>query len=181
MSASETLLARIPPIVFSGDQYALNPRLAIHLDVEEFRGRLAEARAMEAQGDLDAACDAYWLAQESYRGEFLPEDRYEDWVSQERDSLRAEHLTVLSRLVKLHLRARAYQEAIHFGRVLLEIDNTREDVHRDLMRCFSRLGERTEALKQYRQCVDALKSELELVPEPASQLLHARLVRGEVL
>ena len=170
-----------PLIIFRADQYGLDPRLEVTSDVDRFRRRLADARALEVRGRIDAACQAYGLALEAYGGELLPDDRYEDWAATERASLEAERSALLTHLVRLHLAGGEYQEASHFGRRLVELDETREDVHRDLMRCYSRLGQRSEALRQYRRCVEVLSEQLDLEPEPETTELYEQVMRGRAI
>jgi DNA-binding SARP family transcriptional activator len=181
MGQSVTQLFGSPAIVYVDEHYAINPELELRSDVDAFRGYLREARALEARGQTQAAYEAYWLAHETYGGEFLPEERYEDWVAGERASLEADQLAVLGRLVQLHLDRGAYLECLNFGRRLLQLDPSREDVHRDLMRCYSRLGQRSEALRQYRRCFEALQSELELLPEAETTALYERVASGEAI
>jgi DNA-binding SARP family transcriptional activator len=181
MGKSVTQLFGSPAIVYVDEHYAINPELELRSDVDAFRGYLREARALEARRQTQAAYEAYWLAHETYGGEFLPEERYEDWVAGERASLEADQLAVLGRLVQLHLDRGAYLECLNFGRRLLQLDPSREDVHRDLMRCYSRLGQRSEALRQYRRCFEALQSELELLPEAETTALYERVASGEAI
>jgi DNA-binding SARP family transcriptional activator len=174
-------LGRRPAILFAGDHYALNPDLALRSDIELFRERIQEARITESRNQAEIAAALYLEARQAYRGEFLPDDRYEDWVIQERGALEAEYLELLSHLLQLQLQQGAYQNGIEIGQELIRIDNTREDAHRDLMRCYSRSGQRTAALRQYRACFEALEAELDLTPEPATEALYELLVRGEVI
>lgn len=178
---SDADLGSLPIIVFSSDHYALNQELKVRSDVELFRRRLAVARAADTQGDVENACQQYRSALEMYGGEFLPEERYEDWVAVERSALEADYLAVLTRLVQLYLQQGAYLAGLQCGHLLLKLDGTREDIHRDVMRCFSRLGQRSEALRQYRRCFDALQAELEIEPEEETTLLFDRLTRGETI
>src|SRR5919201_1515759 len=68
------------------------------VDVEEF-----EAAAAAARGSGDRAlCQA---AIDLYGGELLPEDRYEDWSTARRESLREMHLGLLVQLAELQVAA----------------------------------------------------------------------------
>jgi DNA-binding SARP family transcriptional activator len=181
MASSEAELVSRPAIVYADDNYGLNPLLELRSDVDIFRHQFLEARALEARGQVEGACEAFRLAAKVYGGELLPDERYEDWVAMERASLEADQLVVLTRLVQIHLSRGAYLEAIQSGRHLLEVDSTREDVHRDVMRCYSRLGQRSEALRQYRRCFEALQAELELIPEAETTALFERLASGATI
>jgi DNA-binding SARP family transcriptional activator len=170
-----------PAIIYADDHYFLNPELDLRCDVDSFRRRLATARSCDARGDAEGACHAYLLSHEAYGGELLPEERYEDWVAADRRGLEADHLAALARLVRLHLAREEHDQAERFGQLLLEVDPTREDVHRDLMRSYSRTGRRGDAIRQYRQCYKALQKELELLPEAETTLLFERVVTGEAI
>ena len=168
-------------IIFRDDHYRLNPGLEVVCDVDDFRCAVREARVLEGRGEVEGACLAYARAVEAYGGELLPEDRYEEWTSAERTSLEAELHDVLGRLVRLQLERGAYLEAAQQARRLIELDGTREDVHRDLMRCYSRLGQRSEAVRQYRRCAELLRAELEVEPESATTALFERAARGAAI
>jgi hypothetical protein len=45
------------------------------------------------------------------------------------------------------------------------------------MRCCVRSGERAQALRQYRLCVDILRSEFDALPEPATVALFDQVRR----
>jgi DNA-binding SARP family transcriptional activator len=49
------------------------------------------------------------------------------------------------------------------------------------MRCFSRQGQSRLALRQYQICVDALRQELDIDPEPATTQLAERIRRREAV
>jgi DNA-binding SARP family transcriptional activator len=181
MGQCDPELLMTPAIVYGDDHYAINPEFEVRCDVDAFRSHLKDASALEARGLAEGAYQAYWLAHETYCGEFLPEERYEDWVAAERTSLEAEQVRVLGRLLEVNLEKGAYLEALNFGRRLLELDPSREDVHRDLMRCYSRLGQRSEALRQYRRCFEVLQNELDLLPEAETTALFEQVVGGQVV
>jgi DNA-binding SARP family transcriptional activator len=181
MGAAEGDLARTPAIVYFDDQYGLNPAISTETDVELFHRCLEQGRQQDAANQAASAGQAYALALEAYGGELLPEERYEEWVEEERRMLEEQRLEILARLLRIGLEQGTYQEAVLFGRRLLETDPTREDVYRDLMRCYSRLGQRIEALRQYRRCQDQLRVDLDLEPEAETSVLAEQLARGEAI
>ena len=61
---------------------------------------------------------------------------------------------------------------------LLLADPCREDAHRAVMRCYARLGQRAQAMKQYLLCRDILRREFQAEPEQATDDLFARLRLG---
>ena len=46
------------------------------------------------------------------------------------------------------------------------LDHGREDVHRVVMRCYVRRGERAAALRHYQVCAHILRAEFDAAPEP---------------
>ena len=181
IGAVEGDLTRTPAIVYADDQYGLNPAISTETDIELFHRCLEQGRQQDAANQGASAGQAYALALEAYGGELLPEERYEEWVEEERRVLEEQRLEILARLLRIGLERGTYQEALLFGRRLLVTDPTREDVYRDLMRCYSRLGQRSEALRQYRRCQDELRADLNLEPETETAAIYNQLVRGETI
>ena len=58
---------------------------------------------------------------------------------------------------------------------ILKYDPARERTHRQLMRIYYLLGDRTAALRQYERCVGALKRELGVNPERRTVDLHQQI------
>jgi DNA-binding SARP family transcriptional activator len=180
-AGSVPALAATPLVVFADNRYSVNPAFAVDSDADVFRERLLEGRAREARADRDGACAAYEAALAAYGGELLPEERYAEWATAPRGALAADHLDLLARLARLHLERGDNPAGGHYARLLLQIDPTREDAYRDLMRCTSRLGQRGAALRTYQRCAAALARELELEPDPETAALYHRLMRGEAI
>ena len=63
-------------------------------------------------------------------------------------------------------------EAIRLGRCLLARDRLREPVYRALLQLHARRGERTEALKLYAACRDALEQDLGVAPDARTEELY---------
>lgn len=165
-------------IVSQNGSYGFDPRATVWIDTLAF-GRAQRAGLHYAQtGRHEEAEAAFREAVALYRGEFLAEDLYEDWPIEQRERLKSEYLTLLTRLGQWACDAGDYEASLSWGRLTLECDPCREDTHRLLMRSYSRLGQRAMALRQYRQCVDALRRELDAIPEPESEELYRRLQQG---
>lgn len=135
-------------------------------DVAEFQ------RAMQAGGQ------AARQALELYRGDFLPEEPYTDWVLRERERLRARYLNVLMAWQEERMRAGAWSEGVELARRILERETWLEEVWRALMICLAQLGRRSEALHAYQECVRALRSELDSDPAPETQALYEAIKTG---
>ncbi len=70
------------------------------LDFVLFEAESAMALSARASGDLGRASALASAALGRYRGEFLPDDRYEGWAAHPRERLRATHLLLLDLLAR---------------------------------------------------------------------------------
>jgi TolB-like protein/Flp pilus assembly protein TadD len=152
------------PLQASRETIALDPAV-IGVDAIEF-ARLAKA------GELERAS-------EHYRGELLeglnlPDAGFEDWLLVERTRLHDLAVYVLSRL----LASRDGEPAIRTAQRLLQVDPTREETHRTLMRLYAAAGDRSQALRQYQTCRDNLQRDLGVAPSSETEALH-RQIREE--
>lgn len=166
-------------IIAQNGSYGLDPRARIWIDTLEFSRFQRAGLHYEQAGRLDDAQAALREAVALYRGEYLEEDLYEDWPLEQRERLKSDYLTLLSTLGQWAFRAGDYAACLSWGRLTLECDPCREDTHRLLMRCYSRSGQRSMALRQYRLCADALRRELDAIPEIESEELYRRLQQGQ--
>src|SRR5690606_12679688 len=62
------------------------------------------------------------------------------------------------------------------GRLLM-LEPLNEPAHRTMMELHARRGAYAEALRQYRACKDALRRELDVAPEPATEQLYRDIMR----
>ena len=81
----------------------------------------------------------------------------------------------LTRLVEGYADLGDYDKALHYARRQLDLDPWREDAHRQVMRLLALSGQRTAALAQYETCVQTLRAELDVTPEPATTALYEHL------
>jgi DNA-binding SARP family transcriptional activator len=68
-----------------------------------------------------------------------------------------------------------YELAIVYGKEILRHDQARERTHRRLMRLYYLKGDRTGALRQFMQCRDTLKDELDVEPSQRTISLLKRI------
>jgi DNA-binding SARP family transcriptional activator/Tfp pilus assembly protein PilF len=160
-------------ILTRGQQILLTAPGELAIDVEAFEQQAAEAiKANEVE--------AYEHALALYGGELLTEDLYEDWTATRREQLRGTQQELLMRLARLHEARSEYHQSIKRFKELTLGDPANEEVHRCLMQLYAVGGHRQQALRQYKQCCDALLKELDATPEPATQQLYEKILAGEL-
>jgi two-component SAPR family response regulator len=165
--------------IFSEDgSHRLNAS-ELDLDVDRFTelGRrtleLVSARRWQETVQTGGAAAA------TYRGEFLPENRYDDWTTIERERLSHLYGQVLFATARGWAGVGRLEEACQVCRELLHLDPFGEEVHRSLMRYLALLGRRAEALHQFEECRRSLEGDLGVAVSGETLELHRRIQAGE--
>lgn len=162
-------------ITVTGDSISLEPGGEGWVDTELFREYVAEAEQAEKSGDVEAYFTALHRAEELYRGDFLPEDLYEDWCSVERERLKEDHVNLIFNIAREHLnRGESDQTLDHLERAL-EIDPGREELYRMEMEIHGGAGNRAGIEKVYRRCVEHLREYYDVAPSPSTEKLYRKL------
>jgi DNA-binding SARP family transcriptional activator/tetratricopeptide (TPR) repeat protein len=158
-----------PLFLDDGDALAVDPA-SVDVDVPTFESAAAEG----SPAALDRAAALY-------RGDLLEGLRaqtspFEEWLLAERERLRELALEVLGRLLAHQVRTGA-DAAPHTAARLLGLDPLQEAVHRTLMRLHAQRGRRGAALRHYETCVNVLRRELGVDPEPETRQLYLEILQ----
>jgi DNA-binding SARP family transcriptional activator/TolB-like protein len=148
---------------------------AAEVDLDRFE-RLARSQQPDDQK----------AAAELYRGEFLADfvvdsEPFQEWLAAERDRTLDLACGVLQRLSAQQDAAGESDAAIQAARRLVSLDPLSEIGHRALIRAYMRAGRRPEALRQYRNCTEILKRELDVAPDSETQTLAKEIARTGML
>lgn len=165
-------------VLFQNDSYQLNPELRLWTDYEAFIKSMLTAQAFESQGDLANALRELTSAEAVYQGEFLEEDRYEDWLLPQRQRLQDDYLELLDRLTRIYYERQDLMNCANMCLKMLAMDPCHEEAHRHLMRCYYNQGQAYLALRQYHICFEALKKELDIVPSKITRELYETIRRN---
>ena len=159
-------------VLYEDGLYRFNHGTDYWFDVETFEGLLEQAdRAPVLAEKVNLLEEAVAL----YQGDYLA-GVYADWCTLERERLRERHLSALEALAGLHAARGNLQRAIQEYQQLVAQDPYREPVHRELMRCHYRLGDRAAAIRQYQDCSQVLRDDLGLSPEPETDELYLQII-----
>lgn len=126
---------------------------------------------------LEPGADALQRAVDLYRGPFLdgfaiPEDAFEEWMTNERTRLRQLAIDAYGAHLKLLEEGNDVPAAIRAAIKLLELEPLHEDVHRRLMVLYWRNGQIRSALNQYEVCARRLKQAFGAEPSAATVALY---------
>ena len=155
-------------LTVSGDSLAINSA-GCEVDVIEFE-RLAKS------DDPDELRQCLGL----YRGDLLEgviprEPVYDEWLLLARVRLRKTACQIAKRRASILREQGRIEECIEALNDMLKMDPAHETAHRELMEVLDQSGRRSDALRQYQECVAALQRELGAEPSPETEKLHASL------
>jgi len=131
------------------DSLRLDPE-HLAVDVEEFLRRAHEGLALARAGRTDEAAAGLAEAEALYLGDFLEEERYEDWAADLREETRAAYIAVARMLAEHSLEAGDHDSAVRCYLRILDRDSWDEDAHLRLVSALERAGRRGEARRRYR-------------------------------
>ncbi len=150
---------------------ALCPDDPVRIDVLAFEEAAATARKKH-----DPA--AYRHALDSYDGELLPEDRYEEWTVSRRDAVHELRLALGIELAELEAPEDPTAAIDRLRSVLVDAP-LHEPAHRALMSLYVEGGRRQEALAQFQELKLGLRREFEDEPDEVTRSLYRKiLTRG---
>lgn len=144
-------------------------------DVDRFLENYRLGKIKE-KGDPRACLMTFSEAQKIYRGDFLGEEKYVDWIEPERRRLREIYIETLSRTAVLHIQRQEYDKAMDFHKKILELDPCIEESHRALMLCHWKRNDKKKAVEQYKICEEVLTKHLGLSPLSETKRLFEVIV-----
>jgi DNA-binding SARP family transcriptional activator len=150
-------------VTADGDAVALD--LAhVAVDVEAFLGEAREGQRLASEGHAGDARVLLESAEARYAGDFLEEDRYEDWAAPLREEVRATYISVARTLGQMAKASAEHDAAVRLYLRILEWDPYDEDAHLTLIGVLDRAGRHGEARRRYRSYVERMR---EIDVEPA--------------
>jgi predicted ATPase/DNA-binding SARP family transcriptional activator len=169
-------------ILFTNRAYAFNRSLPYRYDVEQFEGHLADAKKLlKEPQNRTSVIPRLQAAIDLAAGDFAEGLAGGDWIVLQREALQRKLLEALLTLGQLHCEAQDYAEALQVYRQAIQHDNLLEEAHRWLMRCYVRMGERSQALRHYQSMRELLWEELGVEPASESVMLWQRIQRGDAV
>lgn len=149
-----------------------------HYDVADFTNALEQAGNSTDEAEQERL---YRRALDIYKAPFLSTLDM-PWVEDRREKLRLMYVDALIDMSRLQKRKGRFAEALgYFLRALKEVPQ-REDIHREAMTAYWKLGAIDDALNQYHLLEDYLQRTVGVRPSRETRELHERIQReGEVL
>ncbi len=130
-----------------------------------------DAFAFESRLERKSLTDALNL----YRGSFLAQAEEASWIIPMRERLRAKFIQAVGRQCRTLESAGHHDQAIDLYSRGIEADPLVEQFYQGLMRCYDRLGRRTEAMSTFRRLRQTLSVTLGVPPSAESEHLFASM------
>ncbi len=175
-------LYRVRRAVFPGilmleqGRYKLNPDVNIWFDVAEFEGLLSQVENLPP--DSKAREAKLERAIELYGGPFM-EEFYSEWTEMRRRELEDKYLKALSLLASFYGDQEKYNGAIALLKNSITIDPYQDDLYCQIMEWQLTTGDKTSALRTYKQYLDTVAGEVAFVPSARMQELHKCILIGK--
>jgi len=125
---------------------------------------LSAEQALELEQALD------W-----YTGDLL-QGVFDEWCLVDRERLSLHYLETLAKLMTFNGRDGRYERALAYGARILSLDNTREKVHREMMKLHWLAGDRASALAQYKRCVQILRETFGVSPMEETARMYRHIL-----
>jgi DNA-binding SARP family transcriptional activator len=162
------------PVTHTNDLYQLNADSGVLSDVACFE-MLADAGDAQFLQNPENAARLYSRAVALYRGDLHVSADMNTELVIYREQLRSRFQTLLAYLARFHYEGDDLGGCLQKAQQLLLTDPCHEEMHRLIMLCYAKRGERSLALHQYRLCVSILREEFDTAPEPATTELFQRI------
>lgn len=159
-------------LTHEGGHYRVNPALNLQYDVLEFVSSLVEARS---HSDSAEAEDFWQHAIEMYRGSYL-QGHDDPWVTARRADFRAGYLEALAELARIREAAGRADSALGLYLRAIGEDYNREDLHREVIRLYGKLGRRGEAAEHYQKLQADLAERYNITPAPETEAVYREAV-----
>jgi two-component SAPR family response regulator len=160
---------------YNSEFYMPSEKIIRHYDVGDFQEAVDKALVAGSEKEeiilLSRAIDIY-------RAPFLQTVDME-WVRQRRDNLRQLYAQALINLGRISQRHDENQQAIgYFTRALKETPE-REDIHRQVMSLYQKLGLHDDAINQYLKLQMILQERLKIAPSRETRELYERIAETD--
>ena len=166
-------------ILRSANGYFFDLSGRVTWDLLEFRKHLHQGQQLVRAGQWVEAVVELERGQLLYQGDFLAEDRYDDWAIDLRRETMTEYRDLLILLADAYTAQGHYAAAIEACQVALRKDPMLESVYRRLMRLHYCHGDKGQALKVYRDCLKLFEELFGESPTPATRQLHQAITNDE--
>ncbi|MDY6933263.1 MAG: BTAD domain-containing putative transcriptional regulator [Spirochaetota bacterium] len=160
-------------IIREGDSYQLYLGDDGWSDIDEFQ---QELRLAESKEDVEDAISHYLKAEAVYGGDFLSEDLYVTWCTEERARLKDKYLDLLQKIISYYEGKGDYSKGIEYAKKFIEVDKYSENIYQQLMTYYSKIGNKSMVTKTYERCKENIGEDLDTPLADETEELYRKLI-----
>jgi predicted ATPase/DNA-binding SARP family transcriptional activator/uncharacterized protein HemY len=149
---------------------AFNSKSNYWLDTDVVSGKPTEGMSVEELID----------AVSSYQGELLP-GFYEEWITLERERLKAAFDQKINVLLSRLVAGRQWDQVVYWSEQWIALGEAPEPAFRALMVTHANMGDMAKVATAYARCEEALRDELSIEPSEQTRALFTDLQSGKEL
>ncbi len=153
---------------YGGGFYTPGDKLTRHYDVFDFQSDVERAMI---SADEEQEEELLRRAVDYYKSPYL-QDTEMPWIAQRREQLRLLNSQALISLGRIYKRRGDSEQSLGFFTRSLAHTPEREDIHREVMNIYLKLGRKQDAQLQYRQLAETLRTSYNINPSRETQDLH---------
>jgi DNA-binding SARP family transcriptional activator/predicted ATPase/Tfp pilus assembly protein PilF len=178
----------VPVLDVSNRTIRLDPGLVIQSDTAEIEA-LASACREHGHRGIDYCLPCLQRQQailDLFQGEFLDGFQladnayFNEWLILRREKIHLIAMAANDILGKYYERRGEYHQSLQYVQAQLALEPWREISHRQAIRLYALLGERSRALNQYQECCAVLKKEFDVSPTAATERLVDQIKTGSL-
>ena len=152
-----------------GSTYGINQQVHIEFDALIFEEWI---NAGLEEKDREKSLQYLKIGLQYYKGDYLPERKYDDWCLNLREKLLVFFIRGAEKIAQLSVGVEEYDEVIKWCEKILEKDHTWEEAYRLLIFCYYKKNNRSYAIKWYQKCCDVLEKEMGVEPLESTQQIY---------
>ncbi len=142
-----------------------------YVDIETFEDKIKETKSLLKEGSINKALICAQEALEIYKGDFLPEDIYQEWTQSFRTYYQNLYQEILEIMGDIQWQKGLDYELKETALKLLQIDHLSEKAYEWLILISIKKGNLADAKRIYKKFKETLKKEMDLEPSPKLQAL----------
>ena len=151
---------------------------AVMTDADRFIRYISLGEEAEKNGNNETSLKMYNSAIELYKGDFLENDMYFDFIADERDSLRLKYRGLLFKMIQLSMTSEEFREALELTKLLIDKDPLCEPAYRLLMISSAAVGNRSEIPRIFDKLNKKLQAYYKITADDKTIKLRDQLLGG---
>ncbi len=164
-----------PYIAFANGCYRWNTESLYWLDVDEFEQMVDQAQALADQHQPTEAIECYRRAVALYRGDYLPESSFNEWVIAARNYYHRLYMQGVFELIEMLKSAGLYEDIINVCEKTFAIEFFEEYIHMKYIEALLKENKVRQAKTHYEKTASIFFKEMGVKPSNEMRQLYRKL------